>query len=203
MSRSGERTADPVEAPDAAGGAAPANQVSTPSGLTGAHAGPQAALDEPEEIEVLRAERDDLRDRFMRALAEAENTRKRAERDRREAEQYGSSRLARDLLPVYDNLRRALDAATEETRAGNAAFIEGVDLTLRELVKTLDRHGVSRITPQIGDAFDPQVHQAMFEAPVPGSAPGSIIQVMAEGFLLHDRLLRPAQVGVSSGAGVG
>jgi molecular chaperone GrpE len=150
------------------------------------------------ELEALRAERDDLKDRFMRALAEAENARKRAERDRREAEIYGGSRLARDLLPVYDALRRALDAVTEEHRATMAAFIEGIDLTQRELTNVFARHGVKVIAPQPGDRFDPAVHQAMFEAPVPGTKAGEIIQVAAEGFMLHDRLLRPAQVGVSS-----
>lgn len=150
------------------------------------------------ELEALRAERDELRDRFMRALADAENARKRADRDRREAEQYGSSRLARDLPPLYDNLRRALDAATDEQRAQAAALLEGVELTLRELVNTMTRHGITPIAPAPGDTFDPQLHQAMFEAPLPGTKAGQIIQVMAEGFLLHDRLLRPAQVGVSS-----
>jgi molecular chaperone GrpE len=150
------------------------------------------------ELEQVRAERDELKDRLMRALAEGENARKRGERDRREAEQYGGSRLARDMLPVYDNLRRALDAAGDEQRAQAAALIEGVELTLRELVNVLTRHGVTPITPAVGDQFDPQQHQAMFEAPVPGTKAGQIIQVMVEGFLLHDRLLRPAQVGVSS-----
>jgi molecular chaperone GrpE len=150
------------------------------------------------EIDALRAERDELKDRFMRALADAENSRKRGERDRREAEQYGGSRLARDMLPVYDNLRRALDAATDDHRAQATALIEGVELTLRELTNVLTRHGVSKITPAVGDAFDPQLHQAMFEAPLPGTKAGEIIQVMTDGFLLHDRLLRPAQVGVSS-----
>lgn len=150
------------------------------------------------EIEGLRAERDELRDRFMRALADAENIRKRGERDRREAEQYGGSKLARDMLPVYDALKRALDAAGDEQKAGAAALIEGVELTLRELSNIFAKHGIQRISPQIGDAFDPQQHEAMFEAPVPAVPGGGIIQVMAEGFLLHDRLLRPAQVGVSS-----
>lgn len=153
------------------------------------------------ELESLRAERDELRDRFMRALADAENARKRSERDRREAEQYGGSRLARDLLPVHDNLRRALDAATGDQRAAAAALIEGVELTLRELQTVFSRHGITIIAPKVGDAFDPQQHQAMFEAPVPGTTAGQIIQVMTEGFLLHDRLLRPAQVGVSSSTG--
>jgi len=150
------------------------------------------------EIEALRAERDDFRDRFLRALADAENIRKRGERDRREAEQYGGTKLARDLLPVYDNLKRALDAAGEEQRSAAQALIEGVELTLRELTNVLTRHGVTPVSPQVGDTFDPQLHQAMFEAPLPGTRAGDIIQVMTEGFLLHDRLLRPAQVGVSS-----
>ena len=154
-----------------------------------------------EELEAMRAERDEMRDKFMRALADAENSRKRADRDRKEAEMYGSTRLARDLLPVYDNLSRALQAIPEESRAASAALIEGVDLTLRELSNVMAKHGITTITPAIGDTFDPQLHQAMFEAPLPGTKAGQIIQVMTEGFLLHDRLLRPAQVGVSSTAG--
>lgn len=154
-----------------------------------------------DELDALRAERDALKDRFMRALADAENSRKRAERDRREAEQYGGTRLARDLLPVFDNLKRALDAASDGTRANDGALIEGLELTLRELTTVLTKHGVSPIEPAIGDTFDPQQHQAMFEAPLPGTRAGQIIQVMAVGFMLHDRLLRPAQVGVSSNTG--
>ncbi|MCA0273958.1 MAG: nucleotide exchange factor GrpE [Proteobacteria bacterium] len=156
------------------------------------------ADDAQAEIEALRAERDDMRDRFMRALADAENIRKRGERDRREAEQYGGSKLARDLLPVYDNLKRALDHATDEQKEGAKALFDGVELTMKELVSVLGKHGVQQVVPAIGEKFDPQMHQAMFEAPVPGTKAGDIIQVMTEGFLLHDRLLRPAQVGVSS-----
>ncbi len=151
-----------------------------------------------DELEELRAERDAYRERFMRALAEAENARKRSDRDRREAEQYGGSRLARDLLPIYDNLRRALDVATEEQRASASALIEGVELTLRELLNVFHKHNVTLIEPKEGERFDPQHHQAMFEAPVPNTRAGDIIQVTQAGFLLHDRLLRPAQVGVSS-----
>lgn len=153
------------------------------------------------ELDALRAERDELRDKFMRALADAENSRKRAERDRREAEQYGGSRLARDLLPVHDALRRALDAVGEQQRSEAAALIEGVELTLRELHNVFGKHGITLVSPQPGDVFDPQLHQAMFEAPVPGTVSGTILQCMADGFLLHDRLLRPAQVGVSSNPG--
>lgn len=161
-------------------------------------AGDPTDIDTVDELEALREERDMLRDRFMRALADAENSRKRSERDRREAEQYGGSKLARDMLPVFDALRRALEAATEERREQDKALLEGVELTMRELTNVFRKHGVEPIEPAPGDKFDPKLHQAMFEAPVPGTKAGDIIQVMAVGFMIHDRLLRPAQVGVSS-----
>lgn len=151
-----------------------------------------------DELSALVAERNELKDRLLRALADAENSRKRADKDRREAEQYGGSKLARDMLPIYDNLKRALDAAGEEQRAAASALIEGVELTMRELQNVFGKHGIEIIAPEVGDRFDPQHHQAMFEAPLPGTRAGDIIQVTAEGFMLHDRLLRPAQVGVSS-----
>lgn len=168
-----------------------------------AEAAPEAAAEAgPEpvgpDVEALVAERDELKDRLLRALAEADNVRKRADRDRREAEAYGATRLARDLLPIYDNLKRALDAADDNVREHSAAMLEGVELTQRELLNIFHKHKIERIAPEPGDAFDPQLHQAMFEAPVPDVPKGHIIQVMTEGFLLHERLLRPAQVGVSS-----
>ncbi|MYA89755.1 MAG: nucleotide exchange factor GrpE [Boseongicola sp. SB0662_bin_57] len=147
---------------------------------------------------ALQAERDALKDKFMRALADAENARKRSERDRREAERYGGSRLARDMLPVFDNMKRAVAAVPEDAREANKALIEGVELTMRELLNVLGKHGVSVISPEVGDRFDPQLHEAMFEAPLPGTVAGEVIQVEADGFILHDRLLRPAKVGVSS-----
>ena len=156
------------------------------------------SLEQDDELEALRAERDELQDRFMRVLADAENSRKRSERDRREAEQYGGSKLARDMLPVYDNMRRALDAAKEHEGDADKALLEGVELTMRELVNVFQKHGIQPIEPEVGDEFDPQLHQAMFEAPLPGTKAGEIIQVAAAGFMIHDRLLRPAQVGVSS-----
>ena len=163
--------------------------------------GDEEYTEEELELDALRAERDDLKDRWMRALADAENARKRSDRDRREAENYGGSKLARDLLPVYDNLKRGLEVATDEQREVSAALIEGVELTMREVVNVFKKHGIEPISPEIGERFDPQNHEAMFEAPVPGTKAGDIIQVMAEGFMLHDRLLRPAQVGVSSTPG--
>ncbi len=164
----------------------------------------EEALEDPEEavsseeLEQLRAERDEFRDRFMRAVADAENSRKRADRDRREAENYGGSKLARDMLPVFDNMKRAIDAIAEDQREAQAALIEGIELTMRELLNTFSKHGIQIIAPEVGEKFDPNQHEAMFEAPVPGTKAGDIIQVMNVGFMIHDRLLRPAQVGVSS-----
>jgi molecular chaperone GrpE len=151
-----------------------------------------------DDIAALEAERDDLKDRLLRSMAEVENIRKRSDRDRREAEHYGGSKLARDLLPVYDNLNRALQTVDDDQRAAAPGLIEGIELTLKELLSVFTKHGISLISPQVGDVFDPKLHQAMFEAPVPDTKAGDIIQVSAEGFMLHDRLLRPAQVGVSS-----
>ena len=154
--------------------------------------------EEVDELEALRAERDEMRDRFMRALADAENARKRADKERQEASNYGGTRLARDMLPVFDALQRALDAVTEEQRAQNGALIDGIELTQRELINVFSRHGITTLAPEVGERFDPQLHEAMFEAPVQGTKAGDIIQIMEHGFMIHDRLLRPAKVGVSS-----
>ena len=158
----------------------------------------EEVTDEQAEIDSLRAERDALQDKFMRALADAENARKRGDKARRDAEQYGGTRLARDVLPVYDNMKRALEAASDEQKEIAKALIEGIELTMRELLSVFQKHGITLVSPQVGDKFDPQLHEAMFEAPVPGTKAGEIIQVSAEGFMLHERILRPAQVGVSS-----
>jgi molecular chaperone GrpE len=158
----------------------------------------QEAVAEFDEVDAIRAERDDFRDKFMRALADAENSRKRADKDRKEAEEYGGAKLSRDLLPIHDNLERAIEVAGETNDAESKALLEGVELTMRELLNVFRKHGIEPIAPQIGDKFDPKVHQAMFEAPLPDTNAGDIIQVSAQGFMLYDRLLRPAQVGVSS-----
>ena len=160
----------------------------------------QAGQDEPalSEVEQLILERDDYKDKFMRTLAEVENVRKRFERARQDAEKYGGSRIIRDMLPVYDNLNRALGSAAEEKSEVVSSLIEGVELTLKELKKVFENHGIEIIRPEVGDKFDPTLHEAMFEAPVPGTKAGEIIEVSVSGFQLHDRLLRPAQVGVSS-----
>lgn len=153
-----------------------------------------------EVIAAFQAERDEYKDKWTRALAEAENVRRRAERDRKDAATYGGTKLARDLLAVYDNLERALKAADDNLRAEAASFIEGVELTQRELIHVFAKHKIEPIVPQQGDRFDPNVHQAMFEAPIPGAEPGSIIECMQSGFIIADRLLRPAMVGVARAA---
>lgn len=151
-------------------------------------------------IAELEAERDELKKRLMYALADIENVRKRAERDRRDAETYGGTRLARDLLSVHDNLARALDSADDALRAQAPAFIEGIDLTQRELLQAFAKHKIEKVAPAPGDRFDANLHQAMFEAPAPGAEPGAIIEVMQAGFTIAGRLLRPALVGVASAA---
>lgn len=133
--------------------------------------------DEALELDELRAERDDYKDKFMRALADAENARKRSDKARRDAEQYGGSKLARDMLPVYDNMKRALEAATDEQKEVAAGLLEGVELTMRALKDVFQKHGIEVITPEVGDRFDPNIHEAMFEAPLPGTRAGDIIQV--------------------------
>ena len=158
-----------------------------------------AEFDFPQdELEELRAERDDMKDRLLRAMAEAENARKRGDRDRRDAELYGGTRLARDILSVYDNLERALQTIDDKLREEAPGLIEGIELTQKELIAAFSKHKIMPVNPEAGERFDPQLHQAMFEAPVPGTSAGEIIQVMNVGFTIGDRLLRPAQVGVSS-----
>ena len=152
-----------------------------------------------EEIDALRTERDELRDKFMRALADAENVRKRADRDRREAENYGGSKLARDMLPVYDNMKRALDAVDDELREKATGLTEGIELTMRSLLDIFSKHGITILTPEVGDKFDPEHHEAMFEAPGTGQPAGTIIELIEPGYVLNGRLLRPARVGVAKG----
>lgn len=157
------------------------------------------AREEAARVAALEAENAQLKDRLLRALAEVENIRRRAERDRKDAETYGGTRLARDLLAVHDNLTRALKAADDEIRAKHGAFLEGVELTLRELLNAFAKHRIEKVEPQPGEKFDPNRHQAMFEASIPGAPSGSIVEVMESGFSIADRLLRPAMVGVARG----
>ncbi|GIX12289.1 MAG: hypothetical protein KatS3mg118_0248 [Paracoccaceae bacterium] len=192
----------PAVSPEADPAGSPAEAAAPDAAAAGPATAAQDGGPDPRESEImtLTAERDELRERLLRALAEAENTRKRAERDRRDAEAFGGARLARDLLPVHDNLARALAMVEDQHRAAFGAFIEGIELTQRELLSAFAKHRIEAIRPAIGDRFDPNLHQAMFEAPVQGAEPGTIIQVIAEGFTIAGRLLRAAQVGVAAKA---
>jgi molecular chaperone GrpE len=161
------------------------------------------SLPPPEEqIALLAAAVDELRDKFLRAVAETDNVRKRAEREVAEARAYGIANFARDTIGVADNLARALDAIAPEARA-NAdetlkALLDGVDLTRRELRNTLKKHGVRELDPK-GEKFDPNFHQAMYEVPDPEAAAGTVVQVMQTGYAIGDRVLRPALVAVAKG----
>jgi len=151
---------------------------------------------------VLKAEIADLKDRMLRALADAENTRRRAERDKLDASQYAVTKFARDMLSVADNLKRALESFPADMRASASpqmkAVIEGVEATERHLVATLERHGVRVIDTSSGK-FDPNLHQAIAQVPGAGKPAGSIVQVIEPGYLIADRLLRPAMVTVARG----
>lgn len=153
-------------------------------------------------IADLEAENAELKDRMLRLVAEAENTRRRAEREAGDARRYAVTKFAADVLGVADNLRRALEAVPEEDRAeAEGAFkdlIVGVEMTERELQRALESHGVRRIEAQ-GQRFDPKLHQAMFEVEDAAKPAGTVVQVVQEGYVIADRPLRAAMVGVSKG----
>ena len=157
-----------------------------------------------QEIEALKAEAADLKDRLLRALADAENMRRRTEREKQDASQYAVTKFARDMLSVADNLKRALEAYPAEARATAApqlkAILDGVDATERHLQSTLERHGIKLIDTN-GAKFDPNLHQAIAEVPADGKQAGSIVNVVQTGYLIADRLLRPAMVTVARAGG--
>lgn len=139
-------------------------------------------------------------DQRLRALAEAENIRRRGDRERRDAEQFGGAKLARDMLPVFDNLDEALRQASDSLKENEAGFFNGVELTRKVLLDALAKNQITPIVPEKGEKFDPNLHQAMYEAPAPDAQPGTVINVMQSGFMIVDRLLRPAMVGVANSA---
>jgi molecular chaperone GrpE len=165
---------------------------------------PYIMPDDPEQgsTEALAKEAADARDRMLRTLAEMENLRKRTAREVSDARTYGISGFARDVLDIADNLQRALDAVPEEARAaadpGLKALIEGVELTERSLHNALEKNGVRKFDPA-GEKFDPNVHQAMYEVPDPSVPAGTIAQVVQSGYMIGDRVLRPALVAVAKG----
>ena len=160
----------------------------------------QVADDENElNLEDLVKERDELKDKLMRSLAESENVRKRALKDRQDAEIYAVSKMSRDILSVYDNLQRALDLAEDILDEKSLPMIEGLELTKKDLLEIFKRNKIEKIEPISGDKFDPKLHQAMMESPSDEIEKGHIIGVLTVGFLIGERLLRASNVTVSSG----
>jgi molecular chaperone GrpE len=155
-----------------------------------------------EETEALKVELGKAKDQMMRALAEAENTRKRAAKEREDASKYAVSGFARELLSVADNLHRALAAIPVDIRDDTRidGLIQGIEATERELQRALAKNGAVKIDP-MGQSFNPNFHEVMFEVPGSGKPPGTIVQVIETGYMLHDRLLRPARVGVAKDDG--
>ncbi|MEZ0169462.1 nucleotide exchange factor GrpE [Microvirga sp. TS319] len=173
-------------------------QAESPSGAENE----AAAASQPDPVAVLEAEKADLKDKLLRLMADMENLRRRTEREIADARTYAVANFARDMLTVADNVRRAIESVPGEARAGaEGAFkglIEGIDLTERDLLNTLERHGVKKLDPE-GQKFDPNVHQAMFEVPNPDVPNGTVVQVVQSGYVIGERVLRPALVGVAKG----
>src|SRR5438132_2227918 len=165
---------------------------------------PYVMPDDPEQgsVEALAREAADARDKMLRTLAEMENLRKRTSREVADARIYGITGFARDILDIADNLQRALDAVPAEMKAtadpALKAFIEGVELTERSLLNTLEKNGVKKFDPS-GEKFDPNFQQAMYEVPDPSVPSGTVVQVVQAGFMIGERVLRPALVAVSKG----
>jgi molecular chaperone GrpE len=171
----------------------------------GATQAEQTPADPIARIAELEAEVARLKDQALRALADQENTRRRAQRDVEENSKYAVGNFARDILPVGDNLRRALETIPAEARAADPAltkFAEGVELTERELLNILDRYGIKRVDPT-GQPFDHNLHQAVMQVENANLPPGTVVQVFQPGYTIHGRLLRPAMVTVAKGSAAG
>jgi molecular chaperone GrpE len=151
--------------------------------------------------ETLAREAAELRDRLLRTLAEMENLRRRTEREVAESRVYGVASFARDVLTIADNMDRALQTLRAELKDNSAVkpLLDGVELTERELLKVLEKHGVRKFEPQPREKFDPNLHQAMYEVPDPSLPAGTVAQVVQAGYMIGDRMLRPALVAVAKG----
>ena len=174
-------------------GDAKAAAAQTSDAETGAQSDPLTAM---------TAERDALKDQLLRALADTENMRRRSEREAETARKYGHTQFARDLVGAIDNLARALASAPEEKSSLDESvqsLLTGIELSWTEIQSAIEKHGVRQINP-LGEKFDYNFHQAMFEVPTNDQPPGMVLEVVQHGYALHDRLLRPAMVGVSKAA---
>lgn len=189
------------EAPESAtseGKAEAASKVALDELVEGVEESAGGAAD-PREVRVAELEKElaATKDQLMRAVADVQNARKRADKERRDAEAYGGMRLARDMLTVYDNLEAGLKAASDELQEREAEFFNGVELTLRNMLNAFEKHQIAKVEPEKGDKFDPNKHQAMFEAPTADVPPGTVSEVLQPGFVIGERLMRPALVGVA------
>jgi molecular chaperone GrpE len=165
---------------------------------------PEALESLEAELAALKAENEALRDQALRYAADAENTKRRAEREANDARAYAIQRFARDLFDAADNLGRALAAAPRETEdAAFKNFIAGVEMTEKALQGAFERNGLKRVAPERGDKFDPHLHQAMMEQPADDLPPGSVIMVLQVGYELFGRIVRPAMVAVTPKAAIG
>lgn len=197
----GPKTTEPAPA---ASNRAPANDAgpanASPPGAPPAEAAaPSREAELAAALVAAQAQVAEYKDQMLRALAEAENSRRRTQRDRDEALKHAPAVIAKDILTVADNLRRAIEHIPQEALAYDEALANlatGVELTERLLLSAFEKHNIRQINP-LGERFDSNFHQAMFEMPGTGQPPGTIVQVMEPGYLIHDRLLRPALVGVS------
>lgn len=161
-----------------------------------------AAPDPFKVLEALQAENAEMKDRALRTLAEMENLRRRTEREVSDAKAYGMTSFARDMLTFADNLRRAIEAVPAEARAAAEpvlkSFIEGIEVTEKDFLSRLSRFGVKKMDP-LGKKFDPNHHEALFEMPDPSTVAGTVMQVVEPGYLIGERVLRPAKVGIARG----
>jgi molecular chaperone GrpE len=196
-----EQSAEPSNEQDAP---TPENQQAEPAPMP-QPAAPQAPSASQElaaaktRIAELEKKLLETKDQALRALAEADNTRKRAERAKEDTAKFAVSSFARDMLSIADNLRRALAAMTPEMREKNPELVNmhtGISAVERELIRVFENNGVKRIDP-INEKFDANHHEVMFEVPTPHQPPGTVVQVIDPGYLIHERLLRPARVGVA------
>jgi molecular chaperone GrpE len=200
------------EAANAGPGPAPANDMGDDPGNGPANGPTNGIVDElfaegaevsPEaRLAAVEAELANTKERLLRALADTENVRRRFQRERDDTQKYAITAFAKDLLSTADNLRRALEALPEAevSDARTRSLLDGVAATERELLGAFERHGLRRIDPQ-GEPFDHNFHQAIFEAERPGVPAGTVVEVLQPGYVLHDRLVRPAMVGVAKGGG--
>jgi molecular chaperone GrpE len=196
-------TGEPAAAPE---GAAQPGAAAKPDAASSAPQQPQSAASQVDKslqdvVAALKAEVEGLKDRWLRAHAEMENIRKRAEREREEAAKYAITKLAKDIVGVGDNFQRCIDAVPSgaaEKDPTLKSFLEGVTMTERELLNALDRHGIRRQQP-LNEPFNPHLHQAVLQVPRADVPNGTVVEVYQAGYTIEDRVLRPAMVGVAQG----